>query len=379
MKTGRIRLAHFTNIPSHYQISLGQAFADRLKDRFVQVCTEQGHDERKKLGWKDDYCEEWLIKAWSSQSEKARAIEILGSADIVIWGAAPVSEINKRVAQGKLTFKYSERIFKRGRWRLLDPRVLKGLVEAYGRNNRECHHLLAVGPYCAEDYRYLGLFRKRMWRWGYFPEASSFADHRKLDRQPIILWAGRMISWKRVDLLLRAAAWIRTNGGSFQLWLIGDGPEEKKLRLLASSLGLLDVCKFFGPLSPSEVVTAMENADIYVFPSNQEEGWGVVVNEAMGRGCCVIGSKNTGSVPWLIRDGVNGCVFEGRSVNNLGRIILWCIENPMSRKEMGLAAQSTIESLWSPTVAADRFLTLCTAIEGGKASPFEDEGPCSLL
>ena len=43
--------------------------------------------------------------------------------------------------------------------------------------------------------------------------------------------------------------------------------------------------------------------------SNQEEGWGVVVNEAMNSGCVVIGSNLAGSVPYLIENGKNGLIY----------------------------------------------------------------------
>jgi glycosyltransferase involved in cell wall biosynthesis len=130
-------------------------------------------------------------------------------------------------------------------------------------------------------------------------------------------------------------------------------------------------------MSPEEVGKAMEKADIYVLPSNQQEGWGAVVNEAMSRGCCVIGSKSAGSVPWLIRDGVNGYIFDGDDAENLGRILLRCLEAPDRTREMGRNARATMLNLWSPEVAAERFLQLCAAIESGKSSPFNDGGPCS--
>lgn len=380
MNSKRIRLAHFTNISSHYQISLGQSFANKLGNEFVQVCMESGHDERRKLGWEQNFSEEWLIRAWISPSEKARALDIFHSADLVIWAYVPVNEVNTRVTKGKLTFLYSERIFKRGKWRVLDLRVLKSLIVKFAYNNRKNHHMLSVGPYCAEDYSFLGLFKGRTWRWGYFPEQSKVEECRKFDDPPIILWAGRMLPWKRVDLLLRAAAWARARGDkTFQLMLIGAGTEEERLRSLSVSLGLSDICKFHGPQSPDKVGKAMESSFIYVLPSNQQEGWGVVVNEAMSRGCCVIGSRSAGSIPWLIQDGVNGYVFSNESVEVLGQKLRWCLENPYQTRQMGLAAQTTIERLWSPDVAADRFLRLCTAIENGKSAPFEDEGPCSPL
>ncbi|MEM4360238.1 MAG: glycosyltransferase [Candidatus Bilamarchaeaceae archaeon] len=238
------------------------------------------------------------------------------------------------------------------------------------------HHLLIVGPYCADDFKWIGAFRHRMWRWGYFPAVPETIS-RPENEVPVILWAGRMLDWKRVDLLVRAAAWVRARRAHFRLRLMGYGPEESRLRALVARLGLLDVCEFIPPHPPEEVGKAMEHADIYVLPSNRQEGWGAVVNEAMSRGCCVIGSKSAGSVPWLIQDGVNGHIFEGNRVEDLGRILLYCIQNPDHTRQMGLAARATMLNLWSPEVAAERLLRLCDALERGESSPFDDDGPCS--
>lgn len=372
-----MRLVISMNIPSPHQIPLGQALADRLPGNFALICAEPVHAERLKLGWQPDFNASWLIKTWVSASERTRALDIFRSADVAVWGYVPVSEINNRVAKGKLTFFNSERLFKQGKWRLGDPRVIRNLIRMFGRNQGSHHHLLAIGPYCAEDYRLIGAFRGRIWRWGYFPELPQFVA-RNPASVPVVLWAGRMLSWKRVDLLLSAAAWARNQGGGrFHLRLIGYGPEEERLRSLAARLGLLDICEFLGPQNPDEVGKAMEKADIYVFPSDQQEGWGAVVNEAMSRGCCVIGCKSAGAVPWLIRDGVNGYVFDGNSAENLGRILYRCIENLERTRGMGIAARATISNLWSPTVAAERLIQLCESMESGKPSPFSDGGPCS--
>ncbi len=373
-----MRLALFTNIPSHHQIPLAQAFAAKLLGGFAMVCWESGLEERLKLGWKKDYDFDWLVQAGTSAKMYDRAINILRTTEIVIWGYAPEKEIAERIANRKLTFRYTERFFKLGYWRILDPRVLRAVVQIYNSSRSSANHLLAVGPYCASDYRLLRSFSGRIWRWGYFPEVPQRLNRQERHSEIVVLWAGRMLDWKRVDLLLRAAAWIRAQGNRrFRVRLIGYGPEEERLRTLATRMGLNDVCEFHPPMSPEQVWAEMERADIYVLPSNQQEGWGAVVNEAMARGCCVIGSRSAGSVPWLIQDGVNGYIFDGNRAETLGRILLRCLENPARTREMGIAAYQTMASLWSPEVAAERFLKLCEAIEAGKPSPFDDGGPCS--
>lgn len=373
-------LAFFTNIPSHYQIALSKAWHDLLGSQYSMICWNKSIDEYRRLGWVQDYSYEWLINAWASEDENAKAYSLLQSADIVIWGYAPIEVIRERIIRGKLTFCYTERPFKRGRWRIFDPRVVKGLRNKYLHTSGSAHHLLAVGPHCAADFRFLRMFPERMWRWGYFPEVPALLSSNRNNPYPVVLWAGRMIPWKRVDLLIRAAAWARNNGtNSFRLKLIGYGSERDQLRLLVTKYQIGDMCEFIDPQSPEEVGNSMEEADIYVLPSDKNEGWGVVVNEAMSRGCCVIGNHDAGAVPWLIKDGVSGRVFREHDPRELGAMLRDCINQPRQRIALGATARTTIKQLWSPQVAAERLLILSERLKQGLGSPYLDGGPCSSI
>jgi glycosyltransferase involved in cell wall biosynthesis len=286
-------------------------------------------------------------------------------------------DVKQRITEGKLTFRYTERPYKTGRWKLLNPRVFKAAMKERTLDGRS-HHLLAVGPHCAEDYRFIQLFHHREWKWGYFPDATGITPITKSGTETIVLWAGRMLAWKHIDLLLHAASWARAHRcAPFRLRIIGYGPEDDKLRLLMANLGLADICEFCGPQSPDAVGLEMEKADIYVFPSDTNEGWGVVVNEAMTRGCCVIGSNMAGAVPWLIHDGENGLILKRGDALELGQLLMWCVDHPKERQQMGEAAQKTISQLWSPSIAAERFLGLSESLMKGKGSPYHDSGPCS--
>jgi glycosyltransferase involved in cell wall biosynthesis len=373
-----LNLAIFTNMLSIHQIPLGNALANRLHDDFKLVCWEPTTKDRVELGWKNDYEQEWIIKPWISENEKQKALDLIQSADVVVWGYAPVSEINRRVVKGKLTFLYTERPFKRGRWRMLDPRVASGIYNLIKFSNKDNYHLLSVGPYCADDFRFLGAFNNRMWRWGYFPEAVKFKETKNSHDIPTILWVGRMLSWKRVDLILEATAWVRDHSNQcFKIRIIGNGPEEEHIYLLANQLKLTDLCTFDSSKPYEETLHAMKQSEIYILSSDKNEGWGAVVNEAMCQGCCVIGNISTGSVPWLIKDGVNGFVFNGKNSKELGKILLDCLEKSDRTNKIGMSAQNDIFSLWSPTIAADRLLKLIEAINYRKISPFQDGGPCS--
>lgn len=67
----------------------------------------------------------------------------------------------------------------------------------------------------------------------------SFSD-------PVILWVGRLVVSKRIDLLIQAIKRMLCNGLPVNLLIVGDGPDEERLRLIASDLPLGRVC-FYGP------------------------------------------------------------------------------------------------------------------------------------
>lgn len=144
----------------------------------------------------------------------------------------------------------------------------------------------------------------RMRMWGYFVEGSKcLPGETKTDEraiQPVrVLWVGRLLSWKRVDTIIKAVrelADLRQSDETVPLVTLdiyGAGPEEKQLKKLAN--GYEHVISFLGYLPISEVREVMRRHDVYVLASNEFEGWGAVVNEALEEGMRVIGTHEAGA------------------------------------------------------------------------------------
>ena len=129
-----------------------------------------------------------------------------------------------------------------------------------------------------------------------------------------ILWVGRMLGWKRVDTIIRAANEFKVQGLKFKVQdlkfkvtLVGDGPEKANLIKLAQRLFPNDVAIEqsnnpnnqtidFLPRQPLEKVRdLMQHYDLYVLASDACEGWGAVVNEALEEGMSVIGTFEAGA------------------------------------------------------------------------------------
>ena len=122
-----------------------------------------------------------------------------------------------------------------------------------------------------------------------------------------LLWVGRLLKLKHVDTIIRAVSSLpppitpslpQSSTPSLphpqlSLDIYGTGPEESSLRKLAAKSG--DVIKFHPPVPIDEVRKLMREHDVYVMASDENEGWGAVVSEALQEGMRVLGTFESGA------------------------------------------------------------------------------------
>jgi glycosyltransferase involved in cell wall biosynthesis len=124
---------------------------------------------------------------------------------------------------------------------------------------------------------------------------------------PPLVYAGRLLREKRIDLLLRAVAILKDRHAGVLLTVFGDGPFRETLVRLAAELGIADRVDFRGHVETyDEVWSSLGRARVAVQPS-EREGFGLFPLEAMAAGLPVVYCESTESaVPELVRDGVEG-------------------------------------------------------------------------
>lgn len=110
-----------------------------------------------------------------------------------------------------------------------------------------------------------------------------------------VLYVGRLVPEKGVDVLIRACA-----SAGLALRVVGDGRDRPALEGLARELEA-DVA-FVGAVSPDDVTREMQRATVLSVPSVWHEVWGLVVNEAWSAGLAVVGTE-VGGLADLLRDG----------------------------------------------------------------------------
>ena len=210
----------------------------------------------------------------------------------------------------------------------------------------------AIGRRNKEFYLSRGVDPGRIFLMPYSVDNNFFEDkltpfeeckiHNLLSLQnniPIILFSGKLIPRKRPDLLLRAYELLGEDKP--YLIFVGDGVmrSEMEARVIKNRL---DRVYFVGFQSQSKIANFYAAADIFVLPSD-EETWGLVINEAMVCCCAIIASDRVGSAIDLIRNNVNGVIFESGNVLALKYALNQCLFDK-KYEEMGVASKKIIDN-----------------------------------
>lgn len=157
----------------------------------------------------------------------------------------------------------------------------------------------------------------------------------------IILSIGRLTREKNFDGLIRAMREVRKTHPDAGLLIVGSGPEADALRLLASSLGILDSVRIL-PWA-RDVVSYYKGSDVYVQPSRYE-GWGMAVVEAMASGTPVV-MTDVGCAGELVRDGETGMVVSVGDVRQLASVLAELLSDKELRRGLAQRASLAVQKL----------------------------------
>lgn len=375
-----LSVAYCTNIWSHHQSPISRELALLLgEDRFRLCLFEPVNEERLKQGWGSAAPDcTWIAGPPQSSGEMEHLREIVCGADVAVMGACPREILAARVATGKLTFVMGERMWKEPlRYcRLLNPRFLYWLLKFNRVANRKHVHYLPMGAYASGDVRRICAYGDRLWTWAYFAEVAPQPPNARTAGQVRFLWMGRMLDWKRVDLLLEAVAQVCQHPDFGQVDIVGTGPEKARLMSLAKDLKLGDTCVFHESVPFHQAREMMRQADVYVLPSDRHEGWGVVANEAMSEGAVLVANEQAGAARVLVDHGRTGFLFKDGDVGALVRILRTLLDDAALRVKIRQAAWLDMQRVWHPRVGAERLIGLSEGLLGRSPMPDYAEGPC---
>lgn len=180
-----------------------------------------------------------------------------------------------------------------------------------------------------------------------------------------LLHIGRLVKWKRVDLLIEAFARTLTQYPDAELVIVGNGPELDNLKKQAASLGLplrskeengvdgRGCVRFIGAVyDPKELGAYMNEATVYVLAGMG----GLSINDAMTYALPVVCSVCDSTERDLVTDGQNGLFFRDGDADSLTEKILQLLASPQECRRMGQESERIIREQINIDTVSERYL-----------------------
>ncbi len=165
-------------------------------------------------------------------------------------------------------------------------------------------------------------------------------------KRPILAAAGRLAGVKNYPLMIEALSDVVARV-PVDLWLLGDGPERKRLEALARDYGVGQFVKFLGfQQNPFRFIA---RADVFVLTSTYE-GFGNVLIEAMACGTPVVATRSPGTIE-IVTHGENGLLVE-HDPDSIAGAIGALLADPAKRDAIRARARESVTHYALPSVAA---------------------------
>lgn len=184
-----------------------------------------------------------------------------------------------------------------------------------------------------------------------FLSASSTSE----SSDAVFLFCGQMIRRKGIDLLLDAFDRLAKDDAPVRLWLVGPEADLSRHMNGLSDPGRRRV-EVLGFQDPEDLPALFQQADVFVLPS-RHDGWGVVVNEALGSGLPLICSDAVGAAHDLVVPEQNGVRVPAGEVAPLRRAMARMVDRPDLRKQWGENSR-VMAADWSSEAGAERWVNL---------------------
>jgi glycosyltransferase involved in cell wall biosynthesis len=178
---------------------------------------------------------------------------------------------------------------------------------------------------------------------------TVFRHHPEIPRDRELVYLGRLVSDKGVDLLIHSLVDLRKLGIFPRLTIIGSGSEEAALRRMATEMGVHEQIEFAGSKGPHDVARLLNAHQILVVPSLWPEPFGIVALEGLGSGCAVIAAKG-GGLPEVV--GPCGVLFEMGNRRALTQALHTLLTKPEARNKLLEHAEEHLDQFKAATIAS---------------------------
>lgn len=211
--------------------------------------------------------------------------------------------------------------------------VMQGATLYLSGMNPKNDYFLTYGATAEKikQYPFSSLYRKD------FPDRICFSSNKNtfkeslgMSSKPMILYVGRFLHVKGVDILLHAFAKLKNEAN---LYLVGgmETPEHRKI-LSEKNIKNVHYVDFVGITELRKYYSA---ADVFVLPTRSDT-WGLVINEAMTYGLSIVTTDRCVAGLELIDNGINGYLVPSENPKALAEKIDFLLDNPNLRDKIAL-------------------------------------------
>ncbi len=192
--------------------------------------------------------------------------------------------------------------------------------------------VIVGNPYASDNFKLL-------------PEVSRDRD---------LVYLGRLVSDKGIDVLIKALAKLRHQGLRPRLTIVGSGPELPSLQALAQQLEVAGQIDFVGSKTGKELKEILNAHRIMVIPSLWPEPFGLVALEGIACGCALVASRIGG-----LSEAVGPCAitFEPGVIMSLAEALKKALTQPGIREKLQSKAKEHLAQ-FAPADVAQRYLRL---------------------
>lgn len=166
------------------------------------------------------------------------------------------------------------------------------------------------------------------------PQRARSPERLRIDRPFILCHSSNFRPLKRLDHVIEILARVSPHVGA-QLYLLGDGPERRRIEALIEERGLRHLVRFCGLVR--DVAAVLRRSDVFLLPS-ETEGFGLAALEAQSCGVPVVASR-VGGLPEVVRDGVTGFLCDPDDVDGMAAAVLRLCRDPPRLARMSEAAR----------------------------------------
>ena len=205
---------------------------------------------------------------------------------------------------------------------------------------------------------------------GLNPDDFAFRERRLSPGETVrVITVARLVPVKGHEYALRAIALTRKLFPDIHYTIVGDGPLRSTLQTLIAELGLGRHVALLGARDNAEVKRLLDDAHIFLLPSartpeGDEEGQGLVVQEAQACGLPIIATRH-GALPEGVPAERAGDLVDEADPDAISRRLVALVEESSRWPEIGRRGRDFVEERFDIRVLNRRLVALYEALADG--------------